>query len=255
MDTKDGPVNLKSIDVLIIEDNKVDQKLLSSYLREYDISFKCVENGLNAIDMLNKFSFRLLLLDIGLPEMNGYQLTQTIRNDLKLSMPIVAITAHNVEDVKAKCFAVGMSGCFGKPIGKIELVGVLTQFLPKEVLSSGQAPSYDVIDLSYLKEISMGDEDYEKEITGKFIEMIDLDLTTLQKHFAAQNDIELKSSAHHLRSTIYIMGLKAKLDAQLMEIEYNELSLEQLASHMVNIAAVCKKAKLEAKIFLSTIGN
>lgn len=122
-------VESKTIDVLIVGDDLVNQELLSSYLLEYDVTFKIVKSGSLAIEALEQSQFRLLILDIELFELMGCELTKHLRNEMAIHIPIVAITNYSLEFIKKKCFDAGMNACFSKPISKIELVGILTQFL------------------------------------------------------------------------------------------------------------------------------
>lgn len=120
-------------DVLVVEDNILDQQLLNAYLAEYDITSFIAGNGEEALKIIVTSNFKLVLLDIGLPELDGYAIARKMRQELKITIPIVAITACNIDEVKDKCFAAGMDACVEKPIGRVALVGILTQFLPGQV--------------------------------------------------------------------------------------------------------------------------
>ena len=114
------------IDVLIIDNGNVDQKILSIYLKEYDVSFEIVEDKEVALKKLNDLKFKMVLIDVDNAELEAYNLVKIIRKNLNI--PIVAIVMDDLEEAKTKCFRAGINGCFTKPISKIELVGVLTQF-------------------------------------------------------------------------------------------------------------------------------
>jgi len=247
---KDDQGLRSTIDVLIVDDNVIDQKLLSAYLKAYDVSFDIAENSEAAVKKLSDVTFKLVLVDVDSAEVDGYTLVEMIRGDLNI--PIVAITMDDVEEVKAKCFAIGMNGCFTKPISKIELVGVLTQFdvLSINTLQITGADKFKVIDLSYLKEVSMGDTDYEHEVAGKFIEVISAELIQVTDCLENEKFDELKNVMHKMRSTIYIMGLGSKLSAHLQAIEEDILSKVQLAHRIELIKIICEKAKEEAQEFL-----
>jgi CheY-like chemotaxis protein len=238
------------IDVLIVDDHVIDQKLLSAYFKAYDVSFDIAENSEVAKKKLSDFTFRLVLVDVDSAEVDGYKLVETIRGDLDI--PIVAIIMDDVEEAKAKCFSLGMNGCFTKPISKIELVGVLTQFdiLSINVQQGIDTEKFKVIDLSYLKEVSMGDTDYEHEIASKFIEVISAELVQLDDCLGNERFDDLKNVTHKMRSTIYIMGLGPKLSAHLQAIEDDDLSKVQLEHRIELIKIICTKAKEEAQVFL-----
>jgi CheY-like chemotaxis protein len=241
------------IDVLIVDGSAIDQKMLSSYLKEYDVSFDVAQNKDEAIKKLKDFTFKLILVDVESPEIEGYKLVQMLSTDLDLATPVVAIITHDVDEVKTKCFDIGVNGCFTKPISKIEVVGVLTQFdilSVKNIQHTIDVEEYRAIDLSYLKEVSMGDTDYEREITSKFIEVISSEMAQLDDCLENERFDELKLVVHKMLSTIYVMGLGPKLSAHLQAIEYDDLSRVQLEHRIELIKIICAKAKEEAQVFL-----
>ncbi|WP_231427655.1 response regulator [Pedobacter sp. Leaf250] len=243
----------EQIDVLMVEDNLIDQKLLSAYLKEYDITFKISKNGIEAQNLLKTISFSLVLLNIELPTIDGFRLTKILRKQMRLDTPIVAITANKVDDIKEKCFAFGMSGCVCKPIDKLEIFGILTKYLLGNKLTSGNFYSYQTIDLSYLKEVSLGDEEYEIEIVEKFIETIDQDLLDLQRSFAEKNDENIRMIAHRTLSTIYIMGLKCKLEPILRSLENIDTVEDEMKAKLNDVDEICRKAKTEAQHFVNNL--
>ncbi|UKT64645.1 response regulator [Pedobacter mucosus] len=129
---EDNRDSLCLIDVLIVEETLIDQKILARYLAEYDISYAIASDLPSAMHAFKSNRFKLLLLGIELFEMKGLELVALLRNNLSINIPIVAITAHEIDDIKEQCFKTGMNACFSKPIAKVDLVGILTQFLPIE---------------------------------------------------------------------------------------------------------------------------
>ncbi len=109
---------------------------------------------------------------------------------------------------------------------------------------------FNFIDLAYLEEVSMGDYDYQKEMAAMFIEMLPKDLETLRLCFENQDREGMKKAAHHLLSTIYIMGLGKKLSPHLSAFKEAEKSLEQLGEHLKQVQEICSSASKEARIFL-----
>jgi CheY-like chemotaxis protein len=238
------------IDVLVID--ATDDQLISGYLKEYDITFSIALNKKEAIKKLNNFTFELILIDMVSPELEGGKIIQLIKNDLHLNIPIVAIIAEDVEEgLKNDCFNKGINGCFTRPISKIELVGVLTQFLQKEATCLIPIPIvYQTIDLSYLREIGMGDVDFEREMAAKFIEIISDEVSQLMYNLEKEHDEALKQLVHKMRSTVYLMGLQPKLSTALDAVEYDKLSRDQLKKYISLIVEVCHMAKEEALVFM-----
>lgn len=251
---KDKGLNA-TIDVLLLQEASADQRQLLDCLKEYEVSFKVSTNEAEALLNLAENAFRLIMVDFSLLKGSGFNLVHKIYAQLDLNIPVVAIIPHHAEALQSQCFDAGVSGCFTQPISKIEVVGILTQFLQTETLphqKNQNEAGYEAIDLTYLKEVSMGDVDYEQEMTAKFIEIISADLEALDFYLAAGRLDELKSVAHKMLSTIYVMGLGSKVSTHLHSIEFDHLSKAQLVHQVQLVATICNKAKEEAQAFLTS---
>jgi CheY-like chemotaxis protein len=131
-----APHHIKGVHVLIAEDNMMNQHLIRHLMKYWQLDFTLVSNGREAIEALQNRSFSLVLMDIQMPEVDGYAATQIIRNDLKLDVPIVAMTAHAMAGEKEKCLSFGMNEYISKPIKEAELYDIIEQYatLPQQCL-------------------------------------------------------------------------------------------------------------------------
>lgn len=112
---------LKGRSILVVEDNPVNQLVIKSILRKWEgISFDFAGHGLEALDKLNSKAFDLILMDLQMPEMDGYEATEAIRKGLggesHTKIPILAVTADTTERSKAQALAVGMDDYMTKPV-------------------------------------------------------------------------------------------------------------------------------------------
>jgi CheY-like chemotaxis protein len=118
----------KKLSVLVVDDNGINQKVLSSMIERYNHSVKTASNGQEALDRVSTDLFDLIFMDIELPDMNGLEVTRRIRDlptPRKANTPIVALTGNVAsEDVKA-CFEAGMNDFLGKPISPEKLQDIL----------------------------------------------------------------------------------------------------------------------------------
>jgi len=104
--------------------NAINQLIVKKILQGWNVNVECAGNGLIAIEKLQEKHFDLVLMDIQMPEMDGYTATQTIRQKLDepfRSVPIMAMTAHAVPMEKQKCFDLGMNGYISKPFNPADL--------------------------------------------------------------------------------------------------------------------------------------
>ncbi|MEH6472585.1 MAG: transporter substrate-binding domain-containing protein [Halopseudomonas sp.] len=116
--------------VLLVEDNIMNQQVGRGLLEECDIAVTIAADGMTALKILDQASFDLVLMDIQMPGMNGYEVTRVIRQDSRLNdLPIIAMTAHVMEDVRQCCMDAGMNDFITKPIEPERLYAVLSQYI------------------------------------------------------------------------------------------------------------------------------
>ena len=121
-------VSLNEIKVLIAEDNPMNQQLIRHLMKNWSINHSIVNNGAEAVEALKKEKFSLILMDIQMPEMDGYTATGVIRNELNLRIPIVAMTAHAMTGEKEKCMQFGMNDYISKPLKETILYNIIAQY-------------------------------------------------------------------------------------------------------------------------------
>jgi signal transduction histidine kinase/CheY-like chemotaxis protein len=114
--------------VLIAEDYPINQMLIGELLKSYSIKYDIAENGVEAVEMAMKNNYNLVLMDINMPEMNGIEATQKLREAFDDTLPIVALTANAAEGDKDYFISVGMDDYLSKPIDPTELENILRQF-------------------------------------------------------------------------------------------------------------------------------
>lgn len=117
--------NLEGIKILVVEDNELNQFLIQSLLQKHKADVHVVCDGVAAVDAFDNDSYDIILMDIQMPNMDGYEATRKIRSNFgkkKTAIPIVAMTAHALVGEKEKCIAAGMDDYITKPIKVSELL-------------------------------------------------------------------------------------------------------------------------------------
>lgn len=120
-------------DILLAEDNKVNVKIACKFLKKWGLEVDVAENGLIAVQLAEKKKYDLVLMDLQMPVMDGYEATKQIR-ELYPDIPIIALTASALLEVKAEAIAAGMSDYASKPFNPTELKKKINQFLSSESL-------------------------------------------------------------------------------------------------------------------------
>ncbi len=107
----------RDLNILLVEDNVLNQKLISYIFKKYDISISIVVNGKEALNALNDNSFDVILMDVMMPVLDGYQTTKIIRegNSTSSSSVIIGLTSGIYDSEKEKCISVGMNYFMSKP--------------------------------------------------------------------------------------------------------------------------------------------
>jgi signal transduction histidine kinase/CheY-like chemotaxis protein len=108
--------DLIKLNILLVEDNNLNIKLISSLFSEYSLKVQVAENGSVGIEKLKENKFDIILMDMEMPVMNGYDATTFIRKDLKNDIPIIAMTAHAMAGERERCLSLGMNDYISKPI-------------------------------------------------------------------------------------------------------------------------------------------
>jgi CheY-like chemotaxis protein len=113
------------ISILLAEDNPVNQMLAVKVLEKMGHTISVAANGLQALDLLEKGHFQVILMDVQMPEMDGFETTRAIREREKLTgghIPIIAMTAHAMMGDRERCLEAGMDDYISKPINRNELL-------------------------------------------------------------------------------------------------------------------------------------
>ncbi|HET6226772.1 MAG TPA: PAS domain S-box protein, partial [Bacteroidia bacterium] len=222
---------LSSIRILLCEDNPLNQKLAKRVMDKFGFEVEIADNGLIGLEKLRKEKFDLVLMDLQMPEMDGYQTVQAIRQELQLKVPIIAMTAHSLVGEKEKCIEIGMNDYIGKPFTQEDLYNKICANLKVEnennVITQVNKAKQEVpkplpftVNLDSLKEFSGGNKEFEKELIELFLKQVPEDMQELETGFNDSNDFKIKTMAHKLKSSMLVIGLSG-LNEHLDFIERN----------------------------------
>ena len=194
----------KNTNVLVAEDNTINQLLVGYLLKKYGITPVFVQNGWEVIEKLQQEHFDLLLLDIQMPVMNGYQTMRKIA-ELNLHVPVVAMTAYVMPGDKEKCLAAGMDDYISKPINEIYLQKILNRYLGNKMATAADIEKTDAG--YFLLNLSGGDKQMAETILKEVFTELQKEKTKLQyMPVVEQNRDKLRAFCHHLVSTISPLG-------------------------------------------------
>ncbi|MDY6976717.1 MAG: response regulator, partial [Pseudomonadota bacterium] len=214
---KDKPTvpNLKGTRILLAEDNALNQKVTIGLLAETKATIEVANNGLEAISMLRKDSaFDAVMMDIQMPVMDGLTAAKHIRGELKLTLPIIATTAHAMQQDIDKSLAAGMDGHINKPVDPNRFFDVLVEVLDKRQSSATSESTNDVkianssltfIDKPKALESLLGDETLYRELLHDFIALED-ELNALHTAIETQDYPSIARKAHIFTTALRYIG-------------------------------------------------
>jgi CheY-like chemotaxis protein len=126
--------NLEGLRILLAEDNMMNQFVAKQIINKWNGEITIVNNGQESIDMLTEKDFDIVLMDLQMPEMSGYQATEFIRSKATTvknpAIPIIALTADAFAETKLKVFEAGMNDFVTKPFNQDELYSKIIKHCP-----------------------------------------------------------------------------------------------------------------------------
>jgi signal transduction histidine kinase/ActR/RegA family two-component response regulator len=134
------PTGTKRLRVLLAEDNAVNQKVASRVLEKQGHHVTVAANGRQALAALDQATFDVVLMDVQMPEMDGFETTAAIRareRDTGSHLPIIAMTAHAMQGDRERCIAAGMDNYISKPLNVPELIELLEKFCGAAPVTAG----------------------------------------------------------------------------------------------------------------------
>lgn len=209
------------ISVLIVEDNPLAAKIAERLLREKNCLVDIAENGLAAIEKFERGHYQLIFMDIGLPDLTGFEVTQKIRkyekNHRSQATVIIGLTASATEENLDLGLKSGMNKVLAKPLtiemlNKILLRLTETKEVKRNALKKSKklierkSPDKIIIDLELGAKIFGGSEEKAKEMVKKLVNMLPEDLKKLQEAFLKKDYSKLKYLAHYIKGGTTFCG-------------------------------------------------
>jgi len=234
----------------------MNQLLIKHLLRSRGYKFDLVSNGAEAVETLKRQSYDLVLMDIQMPEMDGYSATAQIRQSLRSNIPIIAMTAHAMSGNKEKCLKAGMSDFITKPLDADALFDMIQRHIKQDLpggndcQKAGDGINGDtVIDLSVVEEYSHGDADFKNEIIKEFVTIVPGSISSLENAILEGNYQQIGRIAHDMKTTVHVMGLTTLIGDLLKQIENfakSNAGLALILNIFSDIKQVCLRAVREA---------
>ncbi|MEM8865209.1 MAG: response regulator, partial [Planctomycetota bacterium] len=252
--------SVQPVNVLLVEDTPANRKVVQKVLSKRGHNVAVAVNGREAIDAHRKQRFDLILMDVQMPIMDGFQATEAIReseatNDLAPT-PIVAMTAHSMRGDRERCLRAGMSSYLSKPLDLAKLISVVESVatagqvdvaMASPAAAPGVAATGDKADgLSDKREVSSqtalidldaalarlrGDRNLLRDMIGFYREDAPTLLTAIRENLTSEDYPALERAAHSLK------GLAATFDAEVVVTAARKLEVAASKAEVAEMPA------------------
>lgn len=230
-------IDWNGLSFLVAEDNTLNQRLINDTLKVYqqNITIEIVENGEKAIEVLKTKTFDLIIMDLRMPGLDGFETTKHIRNKLaepQKNIPILGLSAHAMKEEKAHCLSVGMNEYLTKPFVPQDLYNKINQLVTKgqhkektektslkaKKQAAQKKDQIDFFEFSLLKKIYQDNQEKISSILGICLVEIPQQVEQMQTDFDAKNWKAVADIAHSLRTSFHYLGLRELMPiAKLIE--------------------------------------
>ncbi|WP_066510429.1 response regulator [Rufibacter sp. DG15C] len=255
---------LQGAHILLAEDNPINQLLVKKLLEDGRMTYQIANNGKEAMDLLAEYDFDLVLMDMQMPEMDGYEAMHHIRHDMgsKSSIPIIALTAHASQGEATKCIMAGANSFVSKPFKAQVLLHEMATFLSHRAsipaaspfasqtnpvapaasiadgLPSNEMENSQGINLSYLEQFADGNTQFMLEIIEIFISQTPGQLEEMQEAASKSDWTEVRALAHKMKSSLALIGVEEiqELNSQIEHSALHRVHTNELESLIAELA-------------------
>jgi len=228
----------RTLRLLLAEDNAVNQRLAVGLLAKRGHQVTVVDNGRDAIVALRQGRFDAVLMDVQMPEMDGFEAAAAIRAHEAVTgchTPIVAMTAHALKGDRERCLEAGMDAYVAKPLHPHELFDVLEKVV-SPAASAGLEPAPAVhsaaLDMAEVLKRMDGDMDLLKSLAGLFLSEWPQRVAEIRQAIDQRDAPKLTQAAHTIRGSVGNFGARAAVEAaQRLEIDARDHDWVQAEEH------------------------
>ncbi len=244
---------IKNIKVLVVEDMALNQLLMKTLLDDFGFERDIAENGKIAIEKLQGKSYDIILMDLQMPEMNGFEATEYIRNTMHSNIPIIALTADVTTVDLAKCKAVGMNDYIAKPVDErllyAKIVGLVKKTsligIPKGAEHEHPAEKIKYTDLDYLIQRTKNNSGMMMEMISAYLEQTPPLINTIKLSLRDKDWDTLHAAVHKMIPSFSIMGMNTDFEIMAKKVQEYARSQQEtdvITDLVLQIENVCIQA-------------
>ena len=258
---------IKNIKVLVVEDIPLNQLLMKTLLDDFGFEREIAANGKIAIEKLQAKSYDIILMDLQMPEMNGFEATEYIRNTMNSKIPIIALTADVTTVDLAKCRAVGMNDYIAKPVDERLLYNKIVGLVKKPLLirynehesdENSECKKSKCIDLDYLIRRTKSNPNLMMEMISLYLEQTPPLICAMKQSLQDKDWHSLYAVVHKMIPSFSIMGISADFEnmaKKVQEFASTQKQTDGINDMVLQLGNVCTQACNELEEEFNKIKN
>jgi PAS domain S-box-containing protein len=253
---------LKNIKVLVVEDILLNQLLMKTLLDDFGFEWDIAENGKVAIEKLQFKTYDVILMDLQMPEMNGFEATDYIRNVMNSKIPIMALTADVTTVDLAKCKAVGMNDYIAKPVDErllySKIVNLVKRNVAPEIGVKKEMIPNKCIDLDYLNQRTKSHPKLMMEMIAAYLEQTPPLILAMKQSLIDKDWDLLYASVHKMIPSFSIMGISTDFEnmaKKVQEYAITQKQAEGIPNMVFQLEKICSQACSELEVEFNRIKN
>jgi CheY-like chemotaxis protein len=247
----------------VVEDMELNQLLMKTLLDDFGFECDITANGKLAIEKLESKTYDIVLMDLQMPEMNGFEATEHIRKIMKSKIPIIALTADVTTIDLDKCKAVGMDDYISKPVDERLLYSKLIAYSKKPVMIveriKGEDYSKDTIkyiDMSYLTKLTKSDPNLMSQMIHAYLRQTPPLIIAMKNSLVDKDWKALQAAVHKLIPSFSIIGLSPEIKEIAKRIQEYAYTIElsgEVHRLVLELEIVCSQSCEELEIELNNL--
>jgi CheY-like chemotaxis protein len=237
--------SLKGLRILAVEDNELNRMVLQVILKKCEVVLTIAHNGQEAIKLIQEQEFDLVLMDVQMPIVDGLEATKYIRNELKMIIPIIGLSANAMREEVEICKQAGMNDYLVKPYSERVLVEIMKKWSTEVMATESKKDGNEVaeeLDLSVLKQYVGNDIDALRDVVTGYLKHLPPQLDRLELALVGSDVLALRHELHQLKASMEIIGVRPNgLSFAGISNELKSEGLSDLAKTAIH--SVIKKGK------------
>ncbi|MCK9311824.1 MAG: ATP-binding protein [Bacteroidales bacterium] len=256
---------IKNIKVLVAEDIALNQLLMKTILDDFGFERDIADNGKIAIEKLQTTPYDIILMDLQMPEMNGFEATDYIRNTMNSKIPIIALTADVTTVDLARCKAVGMNDYIAKPVDERLLYSKIIGLIKKPILFNGrqervkdQSERTKCIDMDYLARRTKSNPVLMMEMISLYLKQTPPLICAMKQGLHDKDWNSLYSAVHKMIPSFSIMGISPDFEnmaKKVQEFASTQKQAEGIPDMVLQLENICVQACEELEEEFNAIKN